>query len=171
MNRLLVLIFIVFVVGCEQKSHQDVVDFIENGKRQPPGKIPPLPVFTPYKPHVYDAAGFRSPFEPPAVVEKKILAAKSNVKPDLNRPKQRLENYDFTSLTMVGSIAQSGVLWALIQDPEGSIERVREGYYLGRNHGRIIDMTELQIDVVEIVPDGVDGWLERPNAIRLKGEN
>lgn len=164
------LLLILVITACEQKSHQDVVDFIDDNKRQPPGDIPPLPVFTPYKPHVYDAAGLRSPFEPPAVVEKKILAAKSNVKPDLNRPKQRLENYDFASLIMVGSIARDGVLWALIQDPEGSIERVREGYYLGRNHGLIVDMTELQIDVVEIVPDGVEGWLERPNAIRLKGE-
>lgn len=158
----------VVLAGCNQSSHQDIVDFIEENKRKQPGKVKALPIYAPYKPYVYNAAQLRSPFEPPALVEKKILAASSNVKPDLSRQKQRLESFEFSSLSMVGTIKKNGVLWALIRDPEGSIERVKPGYYMGKNHGLITDLTDQGIDVVEIVPNGLDGWLERPNVMTLK---
>jgi type IV pilus assembly protein PilP len=158
----------VFLLGCQKNSHQDIVDFIEESKRKQPGNIKALPVYAPYKPYVYNSTQLRSPFEPPALVKKKVLAASSNVKPDLDRRKQRLESFDFAALKMVGTLKKGGVLWALIRDPEGSIERVKPGYYLGRNHGLITGMNDRNIDVVEIVPNGLDGWLERPNVITLK---
>lgn len=166
-------IFITCIVGllltaCEQKSHQDVVDFIAESKRKQPGKVAALPPLSPYKPYVYSGAQKRSPFEPPAVVERKVLAAKSNVKPDLNRQKQRLESFDFSSLSMVGTIKRGDVIWALIRDPQGSIDRVKTGYYLGRNHGRIVALDNQGLDVIEIVPNGLDGWLERPNRMIIR---
>ncbi len=156
------------VQACQKSSHQDIKDFIDEAKRKQPGKVKAPPVYAPYKPYIYNAAQLRSPFEPPAVVQKREIAAKSNVKPDLNRQKQRLENYDFASLSMVGTIKRRNVLWALIRDPDGSIERVREGYYVGRNHGKIVSVDDQKIDVVEIVPNGVSVWLERPNLISIK---
>lgn len=47
----------------------------------------------------------------------------------------------------------------------GGVHRVRVGDYLGRNNGRIIAINEGKIDVVEIVPDGEGGWLERPRSL------
>ena len=163
-------VLIIILSACEKGSHQDVKDFINETKINKPGKVEPLPTYVPYKPHVYDAAGLRSPFDPPVLVEQKVLAANSNVKPDLDRPKQRLENFEFAALSMVGTIKKDGVLWALIRDPEGSIERVREGYYLGKNNGKISSLTEQKIDVIEIVPNGLDGWLERPNLMVMNNE-
>lgn len=164
-------LLVLFLQACQQRSHQDIVDFIEESKRKQPAKVQALPVYAPYKPYVYNAAQLRSPFDPPALVEKKIIAASSNVKPDLDRQKQRLEDFEFSSLSMVGTIKKKGVLWALIRDPEGAIERVREGYYLGRNHGRVTHLSNQSIDVIEIVPNGLDSWLERPNIITMKGSN
>ena len=155
------------LVGCDTASHQDLRDFMDETKRRPPGKVPEPPRFEPYKPFVYDANRLRSPFQPPSRIETQVLAEVSNVKPDLQRQRQRLESFEFASLSMVGTLEQSGTLWALIRDPDGTIERVREGSFLGKNHGRITQLTEQQIDVVEIVPNGVNGWLERPNVISL----
>jgi type IV pilus assembly protein PilP len=45
---------------------------------------------------------------------------------------------------------------------------VRTGDYLGRNHGKIMTIDESKIDVMEIVPDGEGGWLERPRTLPLK---
>ncbi len=165
---LFVLLLIAFLAACEKSSHQDVKDFIEESKRRQPGKVKALPMHAPYKPYAYSATQLRSPFEPPALVQKKVLAANSNIKPDLDRQKQRLENFDFSSLRMVGTIKKDGVLWGLVRDPEGSIERVKAGYYVGRNHGRITSLNNQSIDVIEIVPNGLDGWLERPNIISLQ---
>jgi len=163
------LIITILVSGCGLSSHEDLKDFIAENKRRPPGEVKAPPQFEPYKPFVYDATRLRSPFEPPAQVEKKTIVASSNVKPDLNRQKQRLESFEFGSLSMVGTVKKSGVLWALVRDPDGSIERVRTGNYLGKNHGRITDLSEQKIDVVEIVPNGIRGWLQRPNVISLNG--
>jgi type IV pilus assembly protein PilP len=168
-SKVLCLCFVsLLLMACEQASHQDIKDFIAETKRKPPGTVKGPPIYAPYKPYVYSATQVRSPFEPPAVVERKVLAARSNVKPDLERQKQRLEGFDFSSLLMVGTVKKAGVLWALIRDSEGSIERVKTGGYLGKNHGRITELNEQSIDVVEIVPNGLDGWLERPNVITLK---
>jgi len=168
-SSLSLLVIAVLVTACSSSSHEDLKDFIAENKRRPPGEVKAPPQFEPYKPFVYDAMRMRSPFDPPAVVEKKTIVATSNVKPDLNRQKQRLESFEFASLSMVGTVKKSGVLWALVKDPEGSIERVRKGNFLGKNHGRITDLSEQKIDVVEIVPNGIRGWIQRPNVISLNG--
>jgi len=47
---------------------------------------------------------------------------------------------------------------------------VTMGNYLGRHHGKIVEMTDSYIGVVEIVSDGTeDGWVERPRTIKLSG--
>jgi len=50
----------------------------------------------------------------------------------------------------------------------GGVHRVKVGDYLGRNHGKILAIDESKIDVMEIVPDGEGGWLERPRSLSLK---
>ena len=68
---------------------------------------------------------------------------------------------------MVGTLANDSGTFALISGSSG-VHRVRVGDYLGRNHGRILAIDEAKIDVVEIVPDGEGGWLERPRSLSLK---
>jgi type IV pilus assembly protein PilP len=162
------VVLALLLTACQQASHDDVHSFVQSNKERPPGKIKPLKRYPPYKPYSYSAQQLRSPFTPPYVIEKKVLAATSNVKPDVDRQKQRLESFEFSTLSMVGTVKQGDTLWGLIRDPEGSIERVKEGYYLGKNNGKITDINNQGIDVVEIVPNGNEGWLERPNVISLK---
>jgi type IV pilus assembly protein PilP len=96
------------------------------------------------------------------------LQAVSTVRPDESRPREFLEQFTFDSLAMVGTLARGGTDWALVRDPDGGIHRVRLGNYLGRNHGKIVELTETYIGVVEIVTDGTtDGWVERPRTIEL----
>jgi len=53
---------------------------------------------------------------------------------------------------------------------EGGVHRVRMGNFVGRDHGRIVEMADTYIAVLEIVSDGTeDGWVERPRTIRLSG--
>ena len=69
-----------------------------------------------------------------------------------------------------GSLERSGDNFTLVQDPEGGVHRVTLGNYLGRHHGKIVEMTDTYVGVVEIVSDGTeDGWVERPRTIKLKG--
>ena len=98
------------------------------------------------------------------------LAPVSSVKPDFNRVKQFLEQFSYDSLQMVGSLNLGGTLWALVQDSEGGVHRVKEGDYLGRNHGKIVSTLETQLSVIEIVPTGdEDSWMERPRTMKVRG--
>ena len=68
---------------------------------------------------------------------------------------------------MVGSIAREGSLYGLVQDPDGLIHRILPGNYLGQNDGRVTDISDGEIALVEIVPDGVGGYVERPAGLAL----
>ncbi len=42
---------------------------------------------------------------------------------------------------MKGSMRQNGQILALIQTPDGEIERIQRGSYMGVNHGRVVNIT------------------------------
>ncbi len=140
-------------------------------RARPGGIIAPIPTFQAYEAFAYSATALRSPFDRPVEVRDITqMQAISAIKPDEKRAREFLEQYTFDSLTMVGSLERGGTQWSLIRDPDGGVHRVRLGNYLGRNHGRIVEMTDTFVAVVEIVSDGTaDGWVERPRTIDLSG--
>ena len=62
---------------------------------------------------------------------------------------------------MVGILEQRGSVWGLIRDPDGTIHTVKPGNYLGENFGEIIRITESQVEILEIISDGLGAWIER----------
>jgi type IV pilus assembly protein PilP len=38
---------------------------------------------------------------------------------------------------------------------------------MGKNHGKIVAIDVGHLDLIEIVPNGYGGWLERPRTISL----
>lgn len=159
------------LVACTSQGFSDLDRFMAEKRARPGGIIDPIPAFKAYEAFAYSATRLRSPFDRPIEVrEIAQLQAISTVKPDETRAKEFLEQYTFDSLALVGSIDRGAENWALIRDPEGGIHRVQIGNFLGRNHGRIVEMAESYLAVVEIVSDGTsDGWVERPRTIELSG--
>ncbi|MGK0441110.1 MAG: type IV pilus assembly protein PilP [Pseudohongiellaceae bacterium] len=164
------LIFLALLLSaCSSSDFSDLDLYMAAERAKPKGVIKPIPPFKTYKSFRYSALGLRSPFEKPVEVrEIKRLQASSNVKPDENRTKEYLEKFGIESLLMVGTLEQAGNIWALIQDNDGGVNRVKTGNYMGRNHGQVVEATDSYIAVIEIVPNGVDGWIERPRTIKLK---
>lgn len=158
----------VCLTACGSSGFQDLDEFMAEKKSRPAGVIKPIPPFKAYKAFTYGATALRSPFDPPVEVrEITQLQLKSTVKPDENRTKEFLEQFSLDSLKMVGTLKQGSTQWALVQNMEGGVFRVKEGNYLGRNHGRIVETSDTYLSVIEIVPNGVDGWIERPRTIKL----
>jgi type IV pilus assembly protein PilP len=162
------LLGVLLLVGCGQASHQDVIDFMEEAKRRPKGQIEPLPTFTPYQPFTYSAMTLRSPFEKPVPIDESAAKGGRTVVPDFTREKEFLERFNITALKMVGTIQKANKLWALIDNGERDVVPVSVGNYLGLNHGKIISTSPSQIEVMEIVGDGSNGWVERPRIIKLE---
>jgi type IV pilus assembly protein PilP len=160
-------VLVLLLSACSSSSDQkDLQDFMAETKRRPQGQIDPLPPFKPYQPFSYSAMTLRSPFERPAPVEKETKGGRT-VEPDLTREKEYLEGFNIVSLSMVGTLAKGGKLWALIDDGQGKVTPVTIGNYIGKSFGKIISTDKTQLEVMEIIADGSNGWVERPRIIKL----
>ena len=161
----------VLLSACARQNFSDLDEFMASKRDRPGGVIAPIPTFKAYEAFAYSATTLRSPFDRPVEVrEIAQLQAISAIKPDESRAKEFLEQFTFDSLSMVGTLERDGVSWTLIGDPQGGVHRVKVGNFLGRHHGKIVEMTDTYVAVVEIVSDGTkDGWVERPRTIKLSG--
>ncbi|GAE54825.1 hypothetical protein XPR_1460 [Xanthomonas arboricola pv. pruni MAFF 301420] len=81
--------------------------------------------------------------------------------------RSRLEAYPLDALDMVGTIGGGSGLVALVMAPDKVTYRVWPGVYLGQSDGRVTGVYEDRIELIELVPDGAGGWLERPAALAL----
>lgn len=155
--------------GCGTgNDHGDLQTYMTEVRARPQGTIEPLPKFQPYEAFTYGASGLRSPFQAPLRADQASRQKGSkDIKPDDSRIRQFLEGFNIEMFELVGSLSNQEGMFALVRGA-GGVHRIRIGDYLGRNHGRIVAINEAQIDVLEIVPDGEGGWLERPRSMTLK---
>lgn len=133
-------------------------------KSRPGERIEPLPEIKPYESFTYAATNMRSPFVPSAPARNDVANA---VRPDSKRPREFLEQFPVDTMTMVGTLEMQGRTYGLVQGKDGLVHRVLPGNYMGQNDGRIISITPTRISLIEIIPDGVGGYIERPAALAL----
>jgi len=164
------------VKGCKKQStvivsYPELADSLRATRENTrPVKVNPIEPMPPVGSFLFNPEGLRDPFSP---IEKSIdnmtdqVIATSGVQPDFNRHKEELESYSLDTLRMVGTLQMKGVLWALIKSSDGTIHRVSEGHYLGRNHGRILRILQDKLEIMEIVPDQPGTWREHQVAIAL----
>jgi Tfp pilus assembly protein PilP len=84
--------------------------------------------------------------------------------------KETLEQYPLDSLDMVGTIGERRGTGGIGDGADKVTYKVRPGAYLGQSDGRITSVHEDRIELVELVPDGAGGWLERPASIALEDQ-
>ncbi len=171
--KITLLALVLALQGCMQVDDlNDLRQYVLQTQASPVGSIEPLPEFKSYESFLYRATSLRGPFQPLVRVElseEEEEVAKNDLKPDFERPKEPLEAFKLEQLTMVGTIHMlvEGELTALIRDGAGEIHRVQIGNFVGRNYGEIAQVNETQLDIIEIVPNGRDGWMKRPRNLVL----
>lgn len=166
---LLSLLAATLLTGCADSDFSDLKAYMEEVKSRPKSRIPPLPTIKTVAPFAYQASVMRSPFEPPVVVRRVARTAGGpQVEPDFNRVKQNLEQFPIAQLSMVGTLSQNGALFALVADSDGVVHRVRKGDFMGTDHGNVQSLTDVSIELVEIVSDGTGGWVQRARTVALK---
>ena len=151
------------VAGCSSDL-DDLQSRITEVKSRPGGRIEPLPEVKPYETFSYAATSLRSPFIQglPATA-----MAPGALRPDFNRPREFLEQFSLDTLRMVGTLRMNGRTYGLIQTQDGLVHRVLPGNRVGQSDGRITAVEEGKISLIEIVTDGIGGFIERPAAIAL----
>lgn len=152
-----------------ERDFSDLQNFVSEVDLRPGSEVEPVPEFEPYEGFMYGATAMRSPFEVPLVIDAEsgtVLA--QDVEPDFERMPELLENHSLSELRMVGMLNRNGVYEALIEDAFGEVHRVAVGNHMGRNYGRIRNISKTQLNIMEIVPSGPDGWVERPQTLTLQ---
>jgi len=169
-RNLLLLVWLmsslIVMTACSQNDYSDLEAFIGGSGNGLQGQIDSLPEVKPYQYFTYQAFDIASPFVPRKNDQAQSMI--SGIQPDLNRHKEVLESYPLESLSMVGSLQQNNVIFALIKSPDGTLHRVKIGNHLGQNFGRINHISESEVKLLEIVQDGVNDWTERISALMLK---
>lgn len=156
------------LLGCSDSSFSDLQVYMDEVRAQPRGRIEPMPKEIVYEPFTYRASSLRSPFQPPVKLDMaRKERGRTDIKPDETRVKEFLEGFNIESFVMVGTLGNKGGNFALIRGGDG-VHRVRVGDYLGRNHGRVVAVKPDVVEVIELVPDGDGGWLERPRSLLLQ---
>ncbi len=158
------------LVACQRYNNlADLEAFVAEVKGRPGAEVEPVPEFVPYEGFVYSAASMRSPFVVPMVIDAESATVLSqDVEPDFERPREPLESQSLSEMSMVGMLFRGNKYEALVEDAFGEVHRVGIGNYLGRNHGRIENISERQVNIIEIVPSGSGGWVERPQTLTLQ---
>jgi len=156
------------VAGCGG-DRRDLEQWVDQTLARAPAPVDPIPQVVMPEPVTYEAYDLRDPFLRPRVTEMAgSSSATDGPRPDPDRRREFLEQFPLDALQMVGTIELgSDEVYGLVSDAEGVIHRVQEGNYLGQNHGRILRVTPVAIELVELVPDGAEGWNEREARIAL----
>ena len=160
------------LTGCtESADTSDLKQFVNKVMSTPRGRVEPIPEFKPYEFFNYSASALRSPFAAPVLEQNEVaIIGSHSVRPDTDRAKEYLEQFPIGELSMVGTLQKpDGDLWALVRDGNGGVVRVRKGEYMGQNHGRIVAIADNRISILEIVPNGMGGWIELPRTLALDG--
>ncbi len=145
----------------------DLDKYITKTKSEQGSGAAPLPEITPYEIFTYiaDAEGIRSPFTPDTP---QTAGTKGDgMHPDPDRIREHLENFSLDTMRMVGTLDFGENTYGLVQTSDGLIHRVLPGNYMGENDGRVTSIAEAEINLVEIISDGIGGYVERDAAVGL----
>lgn len=157
------------LAGCSRDT-DDLDAYIEAIHQRPAAELDPVPEPEPTRSHRYPELDMRDPFQRLSFAEPDDTQEETadGPSPDRDRPREPLERFPLDSMRMTGILEQDDTRWALIRDPNGTIHRVREGNYLGQNHGEIRNISERRVEVLELVRAQGGGWREREASLTTR---
>jgi type IV pilus assembly protein PilP len=166
-----VIVLSTLLTACSGRQ-DDLNRYIAEVKARPATPIPPIPPVRTYTPYVYEGLLGRDPFRQSTSEGSDQVTQSGNSsgpRPDLQRPREYLERFELDTLSMVGTFSKESSEWALIRDPDGVIHRVAVGNYIGKNHGKISNISNNEVQLSEFIADGIGGWLVRDASVALGG--
>lgn len=167
--RLVLLSMLVLMAGCST-SMNDLKKEIKDILARKPGPIDPIPPVIRYPAYSIDEDKIIDPFLPPmrqVYVEPTNNNTNNGITIDTTRRRELLEQYPLDSLQFVGHLEKNNIMYALVKAPDNTIHPVIKDNYMGQDHGRIVEITELEIRLQEIVSNGFGGFDYKDNSIAL----
>jgi type IV pilus assembly protein PilP len=172
-RMLLASLLTVALTGCVEQSMSDLEAYSQQVLARKGSRVDELPPIEPYEVYTYSSSDGVDPFEPfykevaPGPTDATAMASGSGITPNFDRNKEELESFALDSLRMMGTLETEEKLWGIVRSPDGTVHRVKIGNYMGRNHGKVVGISEESINLNEIVQNGQGGWQERDASLAL----
>jgi len=155
----------VSLTGCIQDT-SDLDVYFEKHRAKQAKAIDPIPEVKPYLRYVYPV-NEKDPFDVSMLAPSEVPVVESGVQVDTTRVKEFLEGFPLDGLEMVGTVNKDEQLWALIKIPDGGVQSVKAGNYLGQNYGKILSVSDAEIALSETVSNGLGGYKKQENRLLL----
>lgn len=165
MRALLAALTVSTLLSACSGGQSDLQKWIADTRKKPGGRIQPLPEVKPYETYVYGSGSLRSPFQPQG--PSALGGGQPGLRPSARRNREFLEGFSLDTLRMVGTFKVGTSFYGLVQSKDGLVHKVQPGNYLGQNDGKVTDISGSKISLVEIIPDGLGGYIERPASLAL----
>ncbi|MDT0595529.1 pilus assembly protein PilP [Glaciecola petra] len=159
---------ILLIQGCGADI-DDLIQYTDQVRSNTQVNIDPYPEFAAMDTVNYQASGLRSPFLRTVNTAASPAAVQTpNCKqPNTARNKQALENFGIDGLQMAGVFTTNGNKYALIKANDGSLHKVTRGSYLGLFNGRVTQITNSEILIQEMLPDGAGCWKSKDTTLNM----
>jgi len=170
---LAILLTMVFLAGCDFGDKDDLRLWMSQLRETTRPHVQPISEPIQFYPQDYTSINGVVPFDPLKLTQALRRESSQNtgsaelITPELNRRKEPLEAYPLDAMTMVGSLNKEGMPTALL-NVDGLLYQVQLGNYLGQNYGKIIGITETNIQLREIAQDSMGDWEERMTTLELQ---
>lgn len=156
------------LVSCGGDDHQDLKQWMQEASKDIKGKVLPIPEIKAFPIVSYDAADMLDPFSAGKIEpDKKPNAEGTGLKPDLDRFREPLEAFPLESLKMVGLLRRGKMMNAIIL-ADRAVHMVKIGNYMGQDFGMVVDITDSEVQLKELVQDPGGEWVERSNTLQLQ---
>jgi type IV pilus assembly protein PilP len=176
------LFLLTWLAGC-QTDMKDLENYVKKIKAKENPHVEAIPEFRHVPSYFYEVQHMRDPFLPFQENQQNLnqnfslLTTKSNndeenkcpPTPEPYRIRAGLELIPLDALEMKGTLEVNGTLWALISlRSDGTIAyKVKSGDKIGNNYGRVINITQTEVEVLEQLPDEEGCWNQVVNKIPL----
>ena len=164
----LALLLLATILAACNEDVSDLDRYFSQQRAKAAKPIEPMPEIKPYLRYVYPKHE-KDPFDISMLIPDSAPKVVDNgIKLDSTRAKEFLESFPLDGLSMVGTVNKENTLWALIKTPDGGVQSIKKDNYLGQNYGRVLSISETEIAIKEVVPNGSGGYKERDSLIILK---
>jgi len=163
------------LVGCGSSGEDEIRQWIATERAQARPRVMPIAEPKQFNPQPYTADAGMEPFNPLKLTQalrresSQVASNAALIAPEMARRKEPLEAFPLDTMAMVGSLNKASKPTALLK-VDNLLYQVQVGNYLGQNYGRITAITEIAIQLREIVQDATGDWIERVTSLELQEE-
>lgn len=164
----MLLMSLALLAGCGG-DRDELQQWMQQQQKEIKPHVEPISPPSKFVPQPYLELKGVEPFSPKKMDTNALITRQPNavLASEMRRPKEPLEAYPLDSMVMVGSVVRDGKQHALIR-VDNLLHYVKVGEYMGQNYGKIIQITEKELTLREIVQDASGEWIERTSTLQLQ---